>query len=298
MLDARYSMSVIQYPVSSIQYPVSSMRNIKLVIEYDGTNYRGWQLQPGLKTIQGILESGLSTITKGDVTLYGAGRTDAGVHALGQVANFRTDSRMTPEEFRMALNSVLPGDIVIKHVQEVEEDFHARYSAVSRTYRYTILSEKTPSAFLRNYVYQVPYSIDVDSMADSCKLLLGTHDFSSFASTGDPVRDFTRTVTYAGIQQQVSSIEHPASSIEHLVSSIQYRLIHFQIEANAFLRCMVRAIAGTLLEIGKGKMHPEKMRDIMEARDRRAAGPNLPGKGLYLVKVDYPQQGGEILELS
>ena len=251
------------------------MRNIKLVIEYDGTDYHGWQLQPGLKTIQGILESRLSTITKADVTLYGAGRTDAGVHALGQVANFRTDSRMTPEEFMMALNSVLPGDIVIKHVQEVEEDFHARYSAVSRTYRYTILSEKTPSAFLRNYVYQVTYSIDVDSMADSCKALLGTHDFSSFASTGDPVRDFTRTVTYAGIQQQVSSIQH--------------RLIHFQIEANAFLRCMVRAIAGTLLEIGKGKMPPEKMRDIMEARDRRAAGPNLPGKGLYLVKVDYPE---------
>jgi tRNA pseudouridine38-40 synthase len=267
------------------------MRNIKLVIEYDGTNYHGWQLQPGLKTIQGILESRLSTITKGDVTLYGAGRTDAGVHALGQVANFRTDSRMTHEEFRMALNSVLPGDIVIKHVQEVQEDFHARYSAVSRTYRYTILNEKTPSVFLRNYVYQVPYSIDVDSMADACKALLGTHDFSSFASTGDPVQDFTRTVTCAGIQQQVSSIQHPALSIQH-------RLIHFQIEANAFLRCMVRAIAGTLLEIGKGKISPEKMRDIMEARDRKAAGPNLPGKGLYLVKVDYPQQGGEILELS
>ncbi len=285
------------------------MRNIKLVIEYDGTNYHGWQLQPGLKTIQGMLESSLSTIAKADVTLYGAGRTDAGVHALGQVANFRTDSRMTPEEFRMALNSVLPGDIVIKHVQEVQEDFHARYSAVSRTYRYTILNEKTPSAFLRNYVYRVPDSIDVDSMADACKALLGTHDFSSFASTGDPVQDFTRTVTYAGILQDArrktqdtrqkekkSDLESGVLSLESLsiqypASSIEYRLIHFQIEANAFLRCMVRAIAGTLLEIGKGKMPPEKMRDIMEARDRRAAGPNLPSKGLYLVKVDYPQHG-------
>jgi len=262
MLDTGHRVSSIKNRVSRIEYQESRMRNIKLVIEYDGTSYHGWQFQPGLDTIQGILESRLSRITKTDVTLYGAGRTDAGVHALGQVANFRTESRMTQEEFKMALNSILPGDIVIRHVQEVEEDFHARYSAVSRTYRYIILNEKTPSAFLRNYVYQVPYSIDVDSMADSCKALLGTHDFSSFVSTGDPVQDFTRTVTHAVIQQQVSSIQHP-------VSSTQHRLIHFQIEANAFLRCMVGAIAGTLLEIGKGKMPPEKMRDIMEAKANR-----------------------------
>ena len=251
---------------------------IKLVIEYEGTDYHGWQVQPGLKTIQGALESKLSMITKADTGVIGAGRTDAGVHALGQVAHFETNSRMTPEEFKAALNSVLPRDIVIKHVQEVESDFHARHSATSRIYRYTILNDRTPSAFLRNYAYLVPDPIDVDSMADACQYLLGTHDFSSFASTGDPVRSFVRTVSDA----RILDVEHAASLLHN-----QHRLIHFHIEANAFLRCMVRAIAGTLLEIGKGKMLPEKMRDIIEAKDRSAAGPSLPARGLCLIKVDY-----------
>jgi len=270
----------------------SVMRNIKLVIEYEGTNYHGWQVQPGLKTIQGVLQSKLSMITKADTEVIGAGRTDAGVHALGQVANFRTDSRMTTEEFKAALNSVLPKDIVIKHVQEVEDDFHARYSATSRTYRYTILHSTTPSAFLRNYTYLVSYPLDVDSMADACKGLLGTHDFSSFASTGDPVRSFVRTVSDARILDTRCSIldtgywmldarcSMPACSTEH-------RLICFHMEANAFLRGMVRSIAGTLLEIGKGKMPPEKMKEILKAKDRSAAGPSLPARGLCLIKVDY-----------
>ena len=172
----------------------SRMRNIKLTIEYDGTNYHGWQVQPGLETIQGIIQSKLSTIIKTDVILHGAGRTDAGVHALCQVANFKTDSRMTQEQFKLALGSVLPRDIVISHVQEVADDFHARYSAKKRTYVYTILNEATPSAFLRNYTYMVNQQLDVESMAEACNLLLGTHDFSSFASTGDSVKSYTRTV--------------------------------------------------------------------------------------------------------
>jgi tRNA pseudouridine38-40 synthase len=290
------------------------MRNIKLIIEYEGTNYHGWQVQSRLKTIQGVLQSKLSMITKADTEVIGAGRTDAGVHALCQVANFKTNSRMTPEEFKAALNSVLPKDIVIKGVQEVEDGFHARYSAAGRTYRYTILNSTTPSAFLRNYTYQVLQSIDIAGMADACRFLLGTHDFSSFASTGDPVWSFVRTVTearildvegvYAGIpghrqgclchqnpassiQNPVSSIEHPESRIQYPASSTQHRLIHFQIGANAFLRCMVRAIAGTLLEIGKGRMSPEKMEEVLEAKARSAAGPSLPARGLCLIRVDY-----------
>ena len=261
----------------------SRMRNIKLVIEYEGTNYYGWQVQPKLKTIQGVLQSKLSMITKADTEVIGAGRTDAGVHALGQAANFRTDSRMTPGEFKAALNSVLPKDIVIKDVQEIESDFHARYSATSRTYRYTILNGTTPSAFLRNYTYLVSQPLDVDSMDDACRALLGTHDFSSFASTGDPVRSFVRTVSDARMQDAGCLV----TQAEACYSSAEHRLIRFQIEANAFLRGMVRAIAGTLLGIGRGKMLPEKMREILEAKTRSAAGPSLPGRGLCLIKVDY-----------
>jgi len=260
------------------------MRNIKLTIEYDGTNYHGWQIQPGLETVQGVIQSKLSMITKADVILYGAGRTDAGVHALCQVANFKTDSRMTPAQFKIALNTVLPGDIVISHVQEVADDFHARYSVRTRTYIYTILNDTTPSAFLRNYTYKVNQQIDVESMAEACNLLLGTHDFSSFASTGDPVRSFVRTVMDA--KMLVMEGAHAGASL-HPIFSVQHGLIHFKIEANGFLRCMVRAIAGTLLEIGKGKIPWEKMRDIIDAKDRSAAGPSLPARGLCLSEVDY-----------
>jgi len=259
------------------------MRNVKLIIEYDGTAYHGWQIQPELTTIQGVIESKLSIITKADMAVTGAGRTDAGVHALGQVANFRTESGMTPEQFKLALNRALPRDIVIRRAQEVDDDFHSRFSAVSRTYRYTILNEKTPSAFLRNYTYRVRDSINVDSMSEACKILLGEHDFSSFASTGDPVKNFVRTVNNAS----VTEVEGAHKDAFLSIPLQQYRLIQFQIEANAFLRSMVRAIIGTLLEIGRGKMPPEKMRNILEAKDRSVAGPNLPAKGLCLMEVGY-----------
>ena len=261
------------------------MRNIKLTIEYDGTNYHGWQIQPELETIQGIIQTKLSVITKADVTLNGAGRTDAGVHALCQVANFKTESRMTPAQFEIALNSVLPKDIVISHVQEVPDDFHARYSAKIRAYTYTILKDTTPSAFLRNYTYMVSKPVDVESMAAACSALVGEHDFSSFASTGDPVKSFMRVVTDARILDTGCSMLDSGCLMPF--SCTKHRLIHFQITANGFLRCMVRAIAGTLLEIGKGKIPAESMRDIINARDREAAGPNLPARGLCLSKVEY-----------
>jgi tRNA pseudouridine38-40 synthase len=261
------------------------MRNIKLVIEYDGTNYHGWQIQPNSITIQGVLEDKLSMITKSWAKITGAGRTDAGVHALGQVANFGTDSKMKPEDFKAALNSVLPKDIVIKHVQEVDADFSARYSAKSRTYVYTILNETTHSAFLWNYTHFFPYPIDLYSMTEACKVLLGAHDFSSFASTGDPVRSFVRIVTDARILDTENLMLDTGCRMP--VFNMKRRLIHFIIEANGFLRCMVRAIAGTLLEIGRGKIPYEKMQEILEARDRKTAGPNLPAKGLCLVRVKY-----------
>lgn len=256
------------------------MKNIKLVIEYDGTNYHGWQSQDNLRTIQSIIESKLSIITKKETQIIGSGRTDAGVHALGQVANFWTESRMTPEQFKLALNSILPKDIVIRHAEEVDEKFHARYSAISRVYEYTILNSSTPSAFLRNFVYTFPQQVDIDSMSEACQFLLGTHDFSSFAKSGDPVRNFNRTIIDARceVSEQV---------FNHRFEVSDGRLIKLHIEANAFLRGMVRAIAGTLLKVGLGKLEPKDIIDIIESKDRSKAGPSLPARGLCLVKVNY-----------
>ncbi|MGQ9608528.1 MAG: tRNA pseudouridine(38-40) synthase TruA [bacterium] len=251
------------------------MRNIKLVIEYDGTNYCGWQIQPGINTIQGAIESCLTKIVKKETNVIGAGRTDAGVHALGQVANFRTDSKMTTDQFKAALNSILPKDIIIREVEEVDHKFHARYSAISRTYEYTILNEKTPSAFLRNYAYLVSEPLDFDLMSDACHILLGIHDFSSFASASDPSDSFVRNVTEAKCWIQDNEYRYTG------------KIIKFKISANAFLRGMVRAIVGTLIEIGKGKIMPNTLKEILEARDRSKAGFNAPAKGLCLVRVDY-----------
>lgn len=251
------------------------MRNIKLVIEYDGTNYCGWQIQAGVNTIQGVIESCLTTIVKAETQIIGAGRTDAGVHALGQVANFRTNSKMTTEQFKIALNSTLPKDIIIREVDEVDYNFHARYSAISRTYEYTIINGTTPSAFLRNYAYLVPKPLDFNLMADACPILLGIHDFSSFASGSDPLDNFTRNVTEARCWIQDNEYRYTG------------KIIKFRISANAFLRGMVRAIVGTLIEIGKGKIMPDTLKEILEARDRSKAGYNVPAKGLCLVRVDY-----------
>lgn len=251
------------------------MRNIKLVIEYDGTNYCGWQIQPGMNTIQGVIEHYLSLIVKSETHIIGAGRTDTGVHALGQVANFKTDSKMTTVQFKAALNSTLPKDIIIKEVEEVNCDFHARYSATSRTYEYTIINGNTPSAFLRNYAYMFPKPLDFDLMANSCSTLLGIHDFSSFASASDPLNNFIRNVTSAMCWLQDNEYRFTG------------KIIKFRISANAFLRGMVRAIVGTLIEIGKGKIPPYALKEILDARDRSRAGYSVPAKGLCLVRVDY-----------
>ena len=160
------------------------MRNIKLTIEYEGTNYHGWQIQQNALSIQQIIQDALSKITKSEVTLIGAGRTDAGVHASGQVANFHTDSRIPPDAFQRALNSTLPKDIVILKAEEVDDSFHSRYSAISRVYRYTILNRTYPSAFARNFAYFIPHQLNVSNMAAMCEILVGTMDFSSFQRTG------------------------------------------------------------------------------------------------------------------
>ncbi len=245
------------------------MRNIKLVIEYDGTNYHGWQVQPNGPTIQEVIEEKIQTMTRQRVRLTGSGRTDAGVHALGQVANFRTDSTIPVEGFQRGLNSLLPPDIAIQSAEEVDLQFHAQYGAKRKTYRYVILRRGVSSALFRNYSWRVPGGLDVPAMEEASRLLIGRQDFTSFrgadADTEDPVREV--------FQSRWSKKDSD--------------FLHFTMEADGFLKHMVRNIVGTLVEVGKGKRSSEEFGQVLRARDRRQAGLTAPPQGLFLVEVKY-----------
>jgi tRNA pseudouridine38-40 synthase len=247
---------------------VSTTRNIKLVVEYDGTNYRGWQVQPDCPTIQGELELAVKQITGEAVRVTGAGRTDSGVHALGQVANFHTSSDMPVGKMRRALNAVLPRDIVALDLSEVPESFNARHSARSKRYRYSILNRVVPSAIQRYQVMHVAQPLDVAAMKEAAGHLVGTLDFSSFACNSGKEDNPVRTVMEIAIEKRDD-----------------YVII--EIEAISFLYKMVRSIVGTLIEVGMGKMSPIDVLNILQARDRKAAGQTAPAGGLALVRVDY-----------
>jgi tRNA pseudouridine38-40 synthase len=245
------------------------VRNIKLTIEYDGTAFHGWQIQPSLRTIQGVIKEQIDQITQEKVNLIGAGRTDAGVHALGQVANFQTESTIDLTALQRGLNSLLAPDIVIKEIEEVEEGFHARFSARCKTYEYHILNRAYPSAFLKAYAWFIPHPLDLASMESCGRLLIGSHDFSSFRASGDESRHSVREVTRLEIERR------------------QGDLIVIVIGANAFLREMVRSIVGTLVDAGRGKTSLKEFEGIFEARDRRQAGMTAPAQGLFLIEVKY-----------
>jgi tRNA pseudouridine38-40 synthase len=244
------------------------MRRFKLILEYEGTAYHGWQVQPGLATIQGVLQATLTRIAGIPVEVTGAGRTDAGVHALGQVASFAADLRLDPLTLRKALNANLPLDIVVCCVEEAPPDFDARRSARSRTYRYTILRRDYPSAWLARHSLYVPYPLDAGAMADAARMLIGTHDFSAF-----------RAGTCAAAT--------PVRSVVDASWRVAGDLLHFEITANAFLQHMVRIILGTLLEVGRGKRTPSEVAMILVSRERRRAGKTAPPHGLCLVEVHY-----------
>ncbi len=244
------------------------MRNIKLTIEYDGTNYHGWQIQPNGITIQEVIQTALATLTKTHTQIIGAGRTDTGVHAAGQVANFFSDSDLSPGSIRKALNSTLPEDVVITDVQDVPPDFHARFSAVSRTYRYTILNREFPSAFLGSTTYFFPRPINTDQINDICNASIGERDFSSFQRTGSERINPVCTVLDASCWRDED-------------------LVYFQIEADAFLRGMVRALVGTVLKLQATPDPIHRFQRILDARDRSAAGPSAPARGLSLIAVKY-----------
>ncbi len=243
-------------------------RNIKLTLEYDGENYHGWQRQPQMTTIQGVIEETLAGILQEKVNLIGAGRTDAGVHARGQVANFKTQSYLPLKNLKAALNSLLPGDIVARHAALVPDDFHARYQAKSKIYCYTILNSPLPSPFSGKYAYFFPHSLDITAMKRAAKFLVGRHDFSSFRGAGASREDYSR-------------------KMKRLRISTEKTFVLLSMEADGFLYNMVRIMAGTLVEVGRGKIAAEEVEKILRARDRRQAGPTLPARGLCLLKVKY-----------
>ncbi len=244
------------------------MKNIKLIIEYDGTNYAGWQRQKNAVTVQQKLEESIEKLTNERLEVIGSSRTDAGVHARGFCANFFTNSTIPPEKFKEAINSKLPEDIVIINSEEMETNFHARYSCTAKSYSYTILNREQPPAIDRKYVYHYKKALDYESMNRACKYFIGTHDFSAFKSTGSSVKTSIRTINDAEIIR------------------IGDKII-FSVKGDGFLYNMVRIMTGTLIDVGVGKLKPHDVSDIINSKDRTKAGKTVPAKGLCLEVVYY-----------
>jgi tRNA pseudouridine38-40 synthase len=245
------------------------VKNFKLIIEYDGTEYHGWQRQKQDRTIQGEIEQAILRMTASQVRLYASGRTDAGVHACGQTANFCCDTELTPEVIQKGLNSLLPNDIVIKNCRVIHESFHARYDAKSKVYHYKILNRSLPAAIGRQYALFVRRRLDTAAMRKAMSHILGSHDFKAFEGTGSPRSHTLRNVMAADLTENADG------------------RLTFKIEANGFLRFMVRNLVGTLLDVGLGKISPEEFEKILESRDRSRAGATAPAHGLFLMEVKY-----------
>jgi tRNA pseudouridine38-40 synthase len=243
------------------------MRNIKIIIEYDGTDFVGWQRQAKGRSVQGVIEEAITQVTHESVSIVGAGRTDAGVHARGQTANFPLSSSIAVNDLLRALNGVLPEEVVIHHVEEVPETFSARYSAKERIYQYYISQERT--AIDRKICWQVFYHLDFAAMNEAARILLGTHDFQSFCTASFEQKNFLCMVLEAEWNQSENN-----------------RWV-FIIRANRFLHGMVRAIVGTLIDVGRGKISIEEFAGIIQSKDRRRASMAAPANGLVLEKVVY-----------
>jgi tRNA pseudouridine38-40 synthase len=253
------------------------MRHFKLTIAYDGTDFHGWQMQGNKPTIQGEIVNVLQRLTQEKVFLFGAGRTDAGVHALGQVASFRTQSGLSAEEFQRALNALLPATIRIVGSEEVGPDFHARWSAFQKTYRYRLYRGKVVPPMLWRYVLHYPFPLDEDAMRDAVARFVGVHDFASFAaSTGSEDDDKERST-----EREIYAAE--------LVRSPDNEELVFTVTGRSFLRYMVRKMVGTLLDVGRGKLVPADIERLYELRDRSKSGPTVPPLGLVMVEVQHKE---------
>ena len=245
------------------------MKRIKLTVAYDGTNYYGWQKQPDAVTVEEVVNRELTRLLQEPIEVIGASRTDSGVHALGNVAVFDTDSRIPPEKISYALNARLPKDIVIQDSKEVPPDFHPRRTDCVKTYEYRILNTRFPVPTMRLYAHYVYKPLDVEKMQAAAAFLVGEHDFASFCSAGSQVKETVRTIYRLDLNREGN-------------------MVSFQVEGNGFLYNMVRIIAGTLIEVGIGSYPPERVREMLEAKDRIRCGPKAPACGLTLVGIRYP----------
>ena len=252
------------------------MRNIKLTIAYDGADFHGWQTQPGVPTIQGALNDAARKITQEKIVVHGASRTDAGVHALGQVAHFRTQSPLSATEIQRALNALLPPAIRIVDAEETGPEFHARWLAQGKTYRYRIYRGRVLPPFEHRRALHYPWPLDEDAMAAAARQFEGEHDFTSFAASAgseedDRDRNMVRVIYSSEIVREPEREE-----------------IAYVVRGQSFLRYMVRKIVGTLIEVGKGRLTPEDIPRLFELCDRSQSGPTMPPEGLYLVSLEHP----------
>lgn len=245
-----------------------SLKTVKLTLEYVGTNYCGWQIQPNGLTVQEVIEKCLEKITGSQVRLCGAGRTDSGVHAEEQVAHFRVETRLEPHDFQRGLNSLLPWDIAVIDSVEESPEFHAQFSTTGKRYRYCILNRKHPSAFHYPFAWFLPYSLDENLMKEASRYLIGRHDFAAFQASKSDVTSTVREITRLEILRDGDTIK-----------------LFF--EGDGFLKHMVRIIVGTLVDFGAGRMKPEKMKEILGSGNRKKAGRTAPPHGLFLEKVYY-----------
>lgn len=247
-----------------------TMKRVKLVVAYDGTNYCGWQVQPNGITIEEVLNKALGSLLGEDIKVIGASRTDAGVHSLGNVAVFDTNTRIPAEKISYALNQRLPEDVVVQDSCEVAMDWHPRRCSSRKTYEYRILNRTFPMPTRRLDTYFVHYDLDVDKMREAADILVGTHDFKSFCSVNSPVEDTVRTIYSCSVTQEGE-------------------IITIRVTGSGFLYNMVRIIAGTLLQVGLGRMMPQEIYQILEAKNREAAGPTAPAHGLTMIGITYQE---------
>lgn len=256
------------------------MNTFKITIAYDGTNYVGWQRQAAGTSIQGLIEDALRALDGRHVVVIGAGRTDAGVHALGQVASFSLNRPFEPEALVRAVNGQLPADVRVVRAEAAASGFHARFAAKAKTYRYRFCDANVVSPFERQYVWHVGGALDVDAMDSAARALEGRRDFAAFQAAGGSTRTTERTITRSRVAR--AAVE---GGLPHV--SGRGGLVLYEITGDGFLRHMVRAIAGTLVEIGRRRWPVERMREALESHDRGYAGPTAPAAGLFLVGVEY-----------
>jgi tRNA pseudouridine38-40 synthase len=262
--------------MSGNMYP---MRKIRILLEYDGTAYHGWQVQKDAVTVQGVLEEKVLRVTGEQTSVIGASRTDAGVHAFGQVATFRTASPLDAGTIKKALNAMLPQDIRVLASEEINDAFHPRDDALRKRYFYMVANQRVSSAFLFRYTWIVPQMLEISYMEEASRMLIGKHDFSAFMGTGSDIKDTAREVYSLDVKK--------LDGVIFMGVNLQGNFIRITAEANGFLRHMVRNIVGTLVEIGRGRIPVDRMKEILESRDRKHAGQTAPANGLFLERIDY-----------